>query len=96
MRGWRGSGREGKERTCGETTDDARSAYARVDDGDNVAELGLEGGVEVGAALDGRQAVAVRQLGEDPDLAAVLKLNAWGVSRDQRAAIEGESERSYG
>lgn len=46
-------------RTCGETADDARSGYARVDDRDDIAKLGLESRVKVGAALDGGEAVAV-------------------------------------
>lgn len=47
-------------------------------DGDDVAELALKGGVEVGTALDGSQAVAVCQFGEHADVAAVFELNACG------------------
>ena len=60
----------------GETANDARAADGGVHDGEHVAELGLEGGVEVGAALDGGEAVRVCELGEDADVAAVFELEA--------------------
>ncbi len=41
----------------GETADDAGATDGGVYYGDYVAELGFEGGVEVGAALDGGEAV---------------------------------------
>jgi hypothetical protein len=45
--------------------------------GDYVAELGFEGGVEVGAALDGGEAVGICEFGEDADVVAVFELDAW-------------------
>jgi hypothetical protein len=85
----------------GETADDARAADGGVHDGDDVAELGLEGGVEVGAALDGDEAVGVGELGEDADVAVVFELEAWEVdvrecarigleTWDVRVAMEGK------
>ena len=41
----------------GETADDARAADGGVHNGDDLAELRLERGVKVGAALDGDEAV---------------------------------------
>ncbi len=58
----------------GETADDARAADGGVHDGQDVAELGLEGRVEVGAALDGDEAVRVGEFGEDPDVVVVFEL----------------------
>ena len=63
----------------GETADDARAADGGVHDGDDLAELGLEGGVEVGAALDGDEAVRVCEFGEDADVAAVFELETCEV-----------------
>ena len=60
----------------GETPDDARAGDGGVHDGDHVAELCLECGIEVGAALDGGEAVRVCELGEDADVAAVFELDA--------------------
>ena len=57
-----------------EAADDARAADGGVHDGDDVAELCLEGRVEVGAALDGDEAVRVGELGEHADVAAVFEL----------------------
>ena len=57
-----------------ETADDARAADGGVHDGDDVAELRLERGVEVGAALDGDEAVRVCEFGEHADVAAVFEL----------------------
>jgi hypothetical protein len=62
---------------CGEAADDAGAADGGVYDWDHVAEVGLEGGVEVCAALDGGEAVRVGELGEDADVAAVFELDAW-------------------
>lgn len=45
-------------------------------DRDDISKLALERGVKVGAALDGAQAVAVRQLTENTDIAVVFELNA--------------------
>jgi hypothetical protein len=61
----------------GETADDASAADGGVHYWDYVAELGLEGGVEVGAALDGGEAVGICEFGEDADVAAVFELDAW-------------------
>jgi hypothetical protein len=61
----------------GETADDAGAADGGVYYGDHVAELGFEGGVEVGAALDGGEAVGICEFGEDADVAAVFELDAW-------------------
>lgn len=46
-------------------------------DGNNVSKFALESRVEVGAALDCSQAVAVGQFGEDADVAVVFKLETW-------------------
>ena len=62
---------------CCETTDDAGTADGGVHYWDYVAELGFEGGVEVGAALDGGEAVGICEFGEDADVAAVFELDAW-------------------
>ena len=51
-----------------EAADDVCAANGGVHDGDDVAELGLEGGVEVGAALDGDEVVRVGELGEHADV----------------------------
>ena len=59
-----------------ETPDDARAGDGGVHDGDHIAELRLEGGIKVGAALDGGEAVRVCELGEDADVAAVFELEA--------------------
>jgi len=61
----------------GEPADDARAADGGVHDGEHVAELGFEGRVEVGAALDGDEAVGIGEFGEDADVAAVFELEAW-------------------
>ena len=45
-----------------------------MDDGDDVCEVRLEGGVEVGAALECGEAVGVGEFGEDADFAAVFEL----------------------
>jgi hypothetical protein len=58
----------------GETADDARATDRGVHDGDDLAELRLERGVEVGAALDGDEAVRVCEFGENADIAAVFEL----------------------
>ena len=50
---------------------------AGVHDGNHVSELALEDGVKVGAAAKGNQAIAVRQLREHADLAAVFELCAY-------------------
>jgi hypothetical protein len=63
-------------RTAREAADDAGAADGGVHDGDNVAELGLERGVEVRAALHRREAVRVRELGEHADVGRVLELEA--------------------
>ena len=60
----------------GEAPDDAGAADGGVHDGDHVAQLGFEGRVEVGAALDRGEAVRVCELGEDADVAAVFELDA--------------------
>jgi hypothetical protein len=58
----------------GETADDARTADGGVHDGDDLAELRLERGVEVGATLNGDEAVRVCEFGENADIAAVFEL----------------------
>ena len=45
-----------------------------MNDRDDVAELGLKGGVEICAALDRAEAVAVCEFGEDSDIAVVFEL----------------------
>ena len=60
-----------------ETADDAGAADGGVYYGDYVGELGFEGGVEVGAALDGGETVRICEFGEDADVAAVFELDAW-------------------
>ena len=61
-------------------------------DRDNISELGLERRVEVCAALDGSEAVAVCQLGEDSDIAAVLKLNACKTEGKQACVNLGRKD----
>ena len=61
----------------GETADDASAANGGVYYWDYIPELGFEGGVEVGAALDGCEAVGICEFGEDADVAAVFELDAW-------------------
>ena len=61
----------------GETADDAGAADGGVHYWDHVAELGFEARVEVGAALDGGEAVGVCEFGKDADVAAVFELEAW-------------------
>jgi hypothetical protein len=58
----------------GETADDARATDGSVHDGDDLAELRLERGVEVGATLNGDEAVRVCEFGENADIAAVFEL----------------------
>jgi hypothetical protein len=60
--------------TCGQSANYPRAANAGVHDRDDVSKLALERRVEVGAALDCSQAVAVCQFGEDADVAVVLEL----------------------
>jgi hypothetical protein len=48
-----------------------------VHDGDDVAQLSLEGGVEVGAALHGNKAVRVGEFGEHANVGRVLELESW-------------------
>ena len=61
-------------------------------DGDHITQLALEGRVKVGTALDGAQAVAVCQLGEDSDIAAVLKLNACKTEGKQACVDLGRKD----
>jgi hypothetical protein len=61
----------------GETADDASAANGGVHYWYYIPELGFEGGVEVGAALDGCEAVGICEFGEDADVAAVFELDAW-------------------
>ena len=58
-----------------------------MNDGDDIAELALEGGVKVGAALDGGETVAVCEFGEYADVAVIFELDAWGGSG--RAGVHG-------
>ena len=67
----------------GEAADDAGAADGGVYDWDDFAEVGLEGGVEVCAALDGDEAVGVGELGEDADVAAVFELEACEVGKGE-------------
>jgi hypothetical protein len=62
---------------CGETTDDARATYGGVNDGDHVTQLGFESRVEIGAALDGDEAVRVCEFGEDTNVAVVFELETF-------------------
>ena len=61
----------------GETADDAGATDGGVYYGDYFSELGFEGRVEVGAALDGGEAVRICEFGKDADVAAVFELDAW-------------------
>ena len=70
-----------------EPTDDARATDGGVHDGDDVAELCLKGRVEVGAALDGDEAVRVGELGEDADVAAVFELETCVSGGGERARM---------
>ena len=54
--------------------EDPAAADRGVHDGDDLVQLGLEGGVEVLAAADGHEAVGVGQLGEHAHLVVVLEV----------------------
>ena len=54
---------------------DPAAADGGVHHGDDLVELGLEGGVEVLAAADGDEAVRVGQLGEHAHLVVVLEVS---------------------
>ena len=56
------------------TADDARAADGGVHDGNDLAKLCLECRVEIGAALDGDEAVSVCEFGENTDVAAIFEL----------------------
>ena len=60
----------------------------------DISEFALERGVEVCAALDGAQAVAVRQLREDTDVAAVFELDACDPKFSVRLWLPSASERN--
>jgi len=55
-----------------------------VDDGDEAAEVLLEGRVEVLRAADSNEAVGVGELGEDADVVVVLELGLCGGRKTQR------------
>jgi hypothetical protein len=64
-----GKKRKKRGRTGNQSSDNPGSTNARLNDGDDVSELCLEGRVEVGrAGGDGRKAVGVGEGGEDADL----------------------------
>jgi hypothetical protein len=65
-------------------------------DGDHVAELGLKGRVEICAASNCNQAVAVGELGEDSDIAVILELDACVSSkgRELRSRVQREGAGS--
>lgn len=68
-------------------------------DRDDISEFALERRVEVGAALNGAQAVAVRQLREYTDVAAVFELDACVkslVKADAYLAPRAEIVETYG
>ena len=67
--------------TCGHAADDAGACDGSVHDGDDVGELCLERGVKVGRGVHRGEAVAVRELGEDADVAAVFELDAYNAVR---------------
>lgn len=67
--------------TCGHAADDAGACDGSVHDGDDVGELCLERGVKVGRGVHRGEAVAVRELGEDADVAAVFELDACNAVR---------------
>jgi len=52
-----------------------------VYDWDYIAEFGLKCRVEVCAALNSGQAIAVGEFGEYPDITAVFELDTWGSSK---------------
>ena len=60
--------------TSCQTTDNSRSADARMYDGNHISELTLESRVKVGAALNGAQAIAVSEFCENSDIATILEL----------------------
>lgn len=60
-------------RTSSQPSDDSCAADARVHDWNHISEFCLESRVKICAALDGAQAIAVRQFCEDADVAAVLE-----------------------
>ena len=55
-----------------------------MNDGNDVAELGLKGRVEIRTTLDRTEAVSVCKFGEDSDIAAVFELETC-PSRQDRA-----------
>lgn len=76
--------------TCYETSNDPRSSNASLDNGDDISELCLEGGEEVGAARRGRgEAVAVGEGGEDSDVTRVLVSELWRGRASQGEEEEG-------
>lgn len=67
---------ERRRPTGGETPDDASACDGRVDDGDDIFELGLVRRVEATAGVQGDKTIAVGELGEHADVVAVLELDA--------------------
>ena len=61
------------------TTDDARTADGGVHDRDDLAKLCLERRVEIGAALDGDEAVSVCEFRENANVAAIFELETCTV-----------------
>lgn len=60
-------------------------------DRNNIAKLALEGGIKVRAALDCAEAVAIRQFGEDTNVAAVFELDAC-----VRGKRNDQSDKNFG
>ena len=69
----------------GEAADETSAGNRAVDDRDDIRELGLKGGVEVGTAADSDKAVGVGETSKDADLGRVFKLATDG--HDDRATV---------
>lgn len=66
----------------GQSTDDPCSTNRCVNDGNDVAKLGLKSRVEICAASDCTKAVCICEFGEDSDIAVVFELQTciWLIS----------------
>jgi len=66
-----------------------------VNDRNDFAELGLKGRVEICAALDRAEAVAVCEFGEDSDVAAVFELETCDQLPPSRQDLDGTCSGGY-
>lgn len=60
--------------TSGQPTNNSYSTDGGVNDGDDVPEFRLKGGVKICASLERTEAVTVCELGEHSDIAVVFEL----------------------